>query len=181
MSGSQKSSVTQFPFPQIAGIEGRLGDELKKRVASNRGNFWRMSSWNERGVLALIDLADALRGGQRLPVEIMEFVILRTAHRCGAVVPCMLHRHSALRSGVDATIVAAALDEGDIPQHPLLNDVSEVVDSLVANHCAQHDALARLKQAMGPAAALDIVQLTGFYITVSLVLNSCGIETEDKD
>lgn len=181
MKSREQKNDGGFPFPDTAAIGGRLGEELGKRVAPDRGNFWRMAAWNEKAALALMDLADALRGDERLPPEVREFVILRTARMCGAVVPCLLHRQSAIRSGVDSAIVAAALDEAELPPGSFLIDVMKVVDSVVADHCADPDALRRLEAAMGPAATLDVVQLTGFYLTVSTVLNSCGIDSEDKD
>jgi len=170
----------RFPFPSLATTNGRLRTELERRVGSDRGNFWRMASWNHGAAMALIDLADALRDDARIPRRLRELVILRTSQLCGAALPVHHHQDMARAAGVEESIVQAAETgnaEGlDEPCRLTLR----IVDSLVMNKRAEPEALSALARLLGEAAAMDIMLLSGFYITVSLTMNSCGIIDEGK-
>ncbi|EHJ59499.1 carboxymuconolactone decarboxylase family protein [Novosphingobium pentaromativorans] len=140
-----------------------------------------MACWNEAAALGLMDLADALRADERLPAEVREFVIMRTAFRCGASLPVAHHSAAARSLAVPEWLIEAAIGRAQLPLDDGFGDVAAVVDSLVADKQAEPEAFERLQARLGPALALDIVMLTGLYITVSLVMNACAITCEDKD
>ena len=73
--------MARHAYPPLDNLSPRLVEEMRKRVAPDRGNVWKMLMWSPGMAEALIDFNDAVRYKTSLSDSLRELIILRNRSR----------------------------------------------------------------------------------------------------
>jgi 4-carboxymuconolactone decarboxylase len=118
-------------------------------------------------------LSDYLRFNSSLPPRLSEFVILITARQWAQPYEWNAHHTLALKGGLNPEI-AVAVAEGRRPQQ-MADDEQTVYDfctELHVNQSVSDATYARALSTFGERGIIDMIGLSGWYTTVSMVLNT---------
>jgi alkylhydroperoxidase family enzyme len=75
-----ENAVARHAYPSLDNLSPRLAEELRKRIAPDRGNVWKMLMWSPGMAEPFIDFNDAVRYKITLPDSLRELIILRVGH-----------------------------------------------------------------------------------------------------
>jgi len=99
--------VARHAYPPLDNLSPRLVEEMRKRVAPDRGNVWKMLMWSPGMAEALIDFNDAVRYKTSLSDSLRELIILRVGHLCEADYEIHHHNRIAREIGISEELIAA--------------------------------------------------------------------------
>lgn len=118
-------------------------------------------------------LADYLRFETSLPLRLNELAILIQARFWTAQFEWWAHYPLALRAGLRQT-VADDLKAGKRPAGMQLDEeaVYDFCVEMMRDHCVTDATFARLQAQFTEQQIVDLVAVTGFYATVSMILNT---------
>ncbi|MET0669369.1 MAG: carboxymuconolactone decarboxylase family protein [Xanthobacteraceae bacterium] len=120
----------------------------------------------------MLDLLDYLRWNTSLPLYLNEFAILIVGRRWRSQVEWYAHVPIARKAGLSEKIIAS-LKQKKRPEG-MKDDEAIVYDfctELAANHAVSDDTFARAKRILGEQQVVDLVAVSGTYVTVAMLLS----------
>jgi alkylhydroperoxidase family enzyme len=171
--------MPRHAYPSLDTLSPRLQAELKKRVAPDRGNVWKMLMWSPAMAEPFIDFNDAVRYKIALPDDQRELVILRVGNLCEAAYEVHHHTRIAREVGMSEALIRAAATGSsaaglDDTQKLLL----DLTDDLVEDRRASDANLAKAIKTFGPDGLTEIIMLVGCYVLACMFLRTFGIDIE---
>src|SRR5262245_65493190 len=79
-----ETPVARHAYPSLDNLSPRLAEELRKRIAPDRGNVWKMLMWSPGIAEPFIDFNDDVRYKLSLSDSLCELIILSAGHHCDA-------------------------------------------------------------------------------------------------
>ncbi len=125
-------------------------------------------------------LADRLRGvseylrfNTSLPLKLNELAILVTARKWTAQYEWFAHHRLALKAGLDPAI-AEDIAQGRRPAKMPAEEeaVYNFVHELHATHQVSDASFKAVKDRFGEQGVVDLIAVTGYYVMVSMILNT---------
>ena len=119
----------------------------------------------------MLDLLDYLRWNTSLPLSLNEFAILIVGRRWRSQIEWFAHVPIALKAGLSQSII----DQLKQNKHPegMKDDEAIVYDfctELAANHEVSDATFDRAKRILGEQQVVDLVAVSGTYVTVAMLL-----------
>jgi 4-carboxymuconolactone decarboxylase len=151
----QKAVADQILKVSSLGLQGPYNVLLRSPVLADR----------------MVKLLDYLRFNTSVPRRLNEFAILIQARLWTSQVEWKAHYPLAIKAGLSET-VAADLQEGRRPaaMQPDEAVVYDLCMELSAKHSLSDATFARAKQVLTDQQIVDLVTLSGTYVTVAMVL-----------
>ncbi len=121
----------------------------------------------------MLDLLDYLRWNTSLPLHLNEFAILIVGRRWRSQIEWYAHVPIALKAGLSQKIIDQ-LKQKKRPEG-MKDDEAIVYDfctELAANHAVSDETFARAKRILGEQQVVDLVAVSGTYVTVAMLLRS---------
>ena len=169
-------------MPRIAyADEASLSEAVRAHLGRNPANVTRMMAVASEPVFgALGDLGSAFIRGSALAPKLRELAILRVGYLSNAIYETFQHealgRFVGLTDGQIAAIKAGdqnsdTLDEAETA-------VLAFVDDIVINVRASDDTLSAVRRHLADSQVVDLILVTGYYMTVSRLLETTGVELD---
>lgn len=129
---------------------------------------------------AMGDLGSAFIRGSALPPKLRELAILRVGYISQAIYETWQHEALGRFVGLSDDQIAA-IKEGDGSSDAL--DAAEravlaFVDDVVLNVRASDATLAGVRKHLGDAQVVDLILVTGYYMTISRLIETTGVELD---
>ena len=102
--------MARHAYPSLDNLSPRLAEELRKRIAADRGNVWKMLMWSPGMAEPFIDFNDAVRYKISLSDSLRELIILRVGHLCEAAYEIHHHTRISREIGMTEDLIAAPGD-----------------------------------------------------------------------
>ena len=99
--------MARHAYPSLDNLSPRLAEELRKRIAPDRGNVWKMLMWSPGMAEPFIDFNDAVRYKISLSDSLRELIILRVGHLCEAAYEIHHHTRISREIGMSEELIAA--------------------------------------------------------------------------
>jgi len=171
--------LARHAYPPLENLSPRLAEELRKRVAPDRGNVWKMLMWSPGMAVPFIDFNDAVRYQISLPDSLRELIILRVGHLCDAAYEIHHHTRISREIGMSEALIAAAKTGAsagglDVTQRLVLS----LTDDLVKEQRASDSNLAQAIKVFGENGRNEIIMLVGCYVLACMLLRTWGVDIE---
>jgi alkylhydroperoxidase family enzyme len=171
--------MPRHAYPPLDNLSPRLAGEIKKRVAPDRGNVWKMLMWSQKTAAPFTDFNDAVRNDIALPDDLREMVILRVGNLCEAAYEVHHHTRISHELGVSEHLIRAAAIGSSAPgldeRQKLLLDLT---DDLVKDKRAGDANFAKAIATFGPEGLTEIIMLVGCYVLACMFLRTFDIDIE---
>lgn len=169
--------MPRIPYRDLA----TLSAEDRAAIGDQPANVSRMLATASGPVFdAVSAVGSALINGSALPPNIRELAILRVGYISKSRYETFQHEALARHVGMSEAEIAA-IEAGD-PKAPALSAVQsavlEFVDDMVANVRASDRTLDAVRQHLDDAQVLDLIMVSGFYMMISRVLETTGVELD---
>ena len=174
-------AMAEERFPELR-LEQMTAEQRKVAEAIMSGPRGRMSgpfnAW-----LRSPEIADALqnvgakvRYKSSIPPALNEFAILITAREWTSQYEWYAHHSLAMKAGLPPQ-VAADLAQGRKPEGMDADTalVWQFCTELHRNHVASDATYAAAKQRFGEQGVVDLIAVSGYYVTVSMTLNTAQV------
>ncbi len=128
----------------------------------------------------LQQLGAELRFRTSIPAALNEFAILITAREWSSQYEWHAHHRLAMAAGLPAS-VAADLAAGRRPEG-MSDDqriVYEFCTEMHRNHVVSDATFAAVKQRFGEQGVIDLIAVSGYYVTVAMTLNTARVPLPD--
>jgi alkylhydroperoxidase family enzyme len=171
--------VARHAYPVLDNLSPRLAEEMRKRVAPDRGNVWKMLMWSPRMAEPFIDFNDAVRYNISLPDSLRELIILRVGHLCEA--PYEIHHHNRISReiGMSEELIAAPKAGAGAPGLDATQRLAlSLTDDLVKDRRASDTNLAQAIKVFGESGLNEIIMLVGCYVLACTLLRTWGVDIE---
>lgn len=171
-------------MPRIAyADEANLTAEARARLGANPANVTRMMAVASPAVFdALGAIGGAFIRGSALPPKLRELAILRVGYLSNAIYETFQHEALGRFVGLTDSQIAAIKsgDSGSEAFNEAEAAVLEFVDDIVVNVRASDAALGAVRRHLDDAQLVDLILVTGFYMTVSRLLETTGVELDPE-
>lgn len=165
-------------FPQITlddlhGPARQLGEEIMKISSVGLAGPYNPMLRSPEMAGRLFQLLDYLRFNTSVPRRLNEFAILIQARQWTSQVEWYAHYPLAVKAGL-AESVAADLKAGRRPSN-MAKDEAAVYDlcmELSTAHALSEATLARARDVLSDQQIVDLVAVSGTYVTVAMLLNA---------
>lgn len=163
--------------------EASLSDAVRAHVGLNPANVTRMLAVASEPVYkAMGDLGSAFIRGSALPPKLRELAILRVGYLSGALYETFQHESLGRFVGLTDSQIAAIKD-GDRNSDALSECEQAVlafVDDVVINVRASDATLAGVRRHLDDPQVVDLILVTGYYMTISRLLETTGVELDPE-
>jgi 4-carboxymuconolactone decarboxylase len=171
--------VARHAYPSLDNLSPRLAEELRKRVAPDRGNVWKMLMWSPDIAEAFIDFNDAVRYKISLSDSLRELIILRVGHLCEAAYEIHHHTRISREIGMSEALIAAPKVGAGAPGLDATQRLAlSLTDDLVKEHRASDVNLAQAIKVFGESGLNEIIMLVGCYVLACMLLRTWGVDVE---
>lgn len=169
--------MPRIAYPELAS----LSPAVREALGDQPPNVSRiMAAASEPVYRGLGQLGGALISGSSLPPVLRELAILRVGYISGSAYELFQHEALARHVGMSEAQIDA-IRKGDAAS-PALDraerDVLAFVEDIVANVRASDATLAAVRQHLGDRQVVDLIVVTGYYMTVCRLLETSGVEIE---
>jgi 4-carboxymuconolactone decarboxylase len=171
--------VARHAYPSLDNLSPRLAEELRKRIAPDRGNVWKMLMWSPGMAEPFIDFNDAVRYKISLSDSLRELIILRVGHLCEAAYE--IHRHTRISReiGMSEELIAAPKVGASAPGLDATQRLAlSLTDDLVKERRASDVNLAQAIKVFGESGLNEIIMLVGCYVLACMLLRTWGVDIE---
>lgn len=184
--GAQTVPVKPKRFPQLTletlPADARpLGEEIMKISSVGLAGPYNVMLRSPVMADRMKRLLDYLRFNNSLPPRLSEFAILIQGRLWTSNVEWYAHYPLAIKAGLSESVAAdlkANIRPRDMkPDEAIVYDVSM---DLVHKHAVSDELFARAKSTLGEQQLVDLVALSGTYVTVAMLL-SLGEENSPAD
>lgn len=171
--------MPRIPLPELSS----LSPEARAAIGKTPANVsLLMAAASEPVYQGLSQLGSALISGSHLPANLRELAILRVGYISGSAYEVFQHEALARYIGMSEAQIDA-IRAGDSTS-PALDqaerDVMAFVEDIVANVGASDATLAAVRQHLDTSQLVDLIVVTGYYMTVCRLLETSGIEIEES-
>jgi alkylhydroperoxidase family enzyme len=171
--------LARHAYPPLDHLSPRLAEEIRKRVAPDRGNVWKMLMWSPGMAEAFIDFNDAVRYKISLPDSLRELIILRVGHLCDAAYEVHHHARIAREIGMSEALIAAPKLGAGAPGLDATQKLAlSLTDDLVRDRRAGDANLVAAIKTFGESGLTEIIMLVGCYVLACMLLRSWGVDIE---
>ena len=171
--------MARHPYPPLDNLSPRLVEEMRKRVAPDRGNVWKMLMWSPGMAEALIDFNDAVRYKTSLSDSLRELIILRVGHLCEADYEIHHHNRIAREIGMSEELIAAPKVGASAPGLDTTQQLAlSLTDDLVKDRKASDNNLAQAIRVLGESGLKEMIMLVGCYVLACTLLRTWGVDIE---
>jgi|SRR5579872_2801618 len=163
----------QLKLEDLNAQQHPLGEEILKVSSVGLGGPYNPLLRSPVMADRLFKLLDYLRFNTSVPRRLNEFAILIQARRLTSQVEWYAHYPLAIKAGLSES-VAADLKEGKRPTG-MQPDEAAVYDfcmELSTKHVVSDETFKRVKDLIGEQQLVDLIVLSGTYITVAMVLSA---------
>jgi 4-carboxymuconolactone decarboxylase len=163
----------QLTLEQLTPEQRPLGEEILKVSSVGLGGPYNPMLRSPVMAERLFRLLDYLRFKTSVPRRLNEFAILIQARLWTSQVEWYAHHPLALKAGLSES-VAAELKEGKRPS-TMKPDEAVVYDfcmELSTTHAVSDDTFRRAKEMLGEQQVIDLIAVSGTYVTVAMLLNA---------
>lgn len=171
--------MARHAYPPLDNLSPRLTEEIRKRVAPDRGNVWKMLMWSPQMAEPFVDFNDAVRYKISLTDTQRELVILRVGNLCEADYEVHHHTRISREVGMSEELIAAAKTGS---ASPVLDETQklllDITDDLVRDRRVSDANLPKAMAAFGPETLTEIIMLAGCYVMACMFLRTFGIDIE---
>jgi 4-carboxymuconolactone decarboxylase len=171
--------MSRIPLPDRASHSHEVREAIGERPANVSLLMAAASGPVYRG---LGQLGSALIRGSPLPPKLRELAILRVGYISRSAYEVFQHEALARHIGMDeAQIDAIRAGDGASPAlGQAERDVMAFVEDIVVNVRASDATLAAVRQHLDISQLVDLIVVTGYYMTVCRLLETSGIEIEEE-
>lgn len=154
-----------------------LAQEILKVSAAGLGGPYNPLLRSPEMGQRVFDLMDYLRFKTSVPKPLNELAILIQARLATAQLEWWAHYPIALKAGLPAEI-ADELKEGRRPANMSAGEeaVYQFCMELSLNHAVSDAAFERVRSLLGEQQTVDLIVVSGTYVTVSMILNGAEVE-----
>ena len=126
------------------------------------------------------DLGSAFIRGSALPPKLRELAILRVGYISNAIYETWQHESLGRFVGLSEAQIAAlkAGDSGSDSLAAAERAVLAFVEDVVLNVRASDATLSAVRKHLGNAQVVDLILVTGYYMTISRLLETTGVELD---
>lgn len=149
-----------------------LAEEIIKFSSVGIGGPYNIMLRSPKMLRKMLDLLDYLRWNTSLPLRLNEFAILIVGRRWRSQVEWYAHVPIAMKAGLSEAVIA------DLKQQKRPATMSEdeaiVYDfctELAATHEVSDATFERAKRILGEQQVVDLVAVSGTYVTVAMLLS----------
>ena len=169
--------MPRIPYPELASLSPQVRQAIGEQPANVSLMMAAASAPVYRG---LGQLGGALISGSSLPPKLRELAILRVGYLSGSAYEVFQHEALARHIGMsEAQIDAIRAGDGASPAlDQAARDVLAFVEDIVANVRASDATLAEVGKHLDTSQLVDLIIVTGYYMTVCRLLETSGIEIE---
>jgi len=129
---------------------------------------------------ALLPWGGYILNGTTMSPRETELLILRVGWRCQAEYEWSQHRLHGMEAGLTAEeIETIKLDPAKAGWNDRDSTLLRVADELIDNHFISDSSWAKLAQHYDRCNCMDIVFIVGQYVTISMALNSFGVQLDE--
>ena len=167
---------SEYTYEQLDDKQKAVADVMKQKTLSGIGGpnnvLLRSPSLAEN----IMRFNDHLRYNTSVPLRLNELAILLVGRHWNSQFEWALHVPAARKAGL-AEAVINDLAEGRRPtaMQPDESIVYDFVTDLLTNHAVRDEVFAKAKAALGEQRVVDLIGVTGFYVTLAMVLNIAEI------
>lgn len=167
-------------MPRIPYVdESAVSDAVREHLGSMPANVSRMMAVASEPVFhAVSEVGGAFIRGSTLPPALRELAILRVGYLSNSVYETFQHEALGRYVGLSDRQIAA-IRAGD---RAALGDaeaaVLDFVDDVVANVRAGDATLSAVRRHLDDAQVVDLILVTGFYMTICRLLETTGVELD---
>jgi 4-carboxymuconolactone decarboxylase len=162
----------QLTLEQLNPEQRKLADEIMKFSRVGIGGPYNIMLRSPVFLRRMLDLLDYLRWNTSLPLYLNEFAILIVGRRWRSQVEWYAHVPIAMQAGLSEAIIAD-LKQKRRPEG--MKDAEAIVydfcAELAANHAVSDETFARAKRILGEQQVVDLVAVSGTYVTVAMLLS----------
>jgi 4-carboxymuconolactone decarboxylase len=165
--------------PRFAPLDAKLLTEEQKPLADriNRissvgiGGPYNPLLRSPKLTARMLDLLDYLRWNSSLPPRLSEFAILIQARQWRSQVEWFAHAPLAAKAGLPEETIAS-LKAGGRPKPMTLQEAAiyDLTTELAAKHAVSDETFLRAQSALTETQIVDLVGLSGTYVTVAMLL-----------
>ena len=162
----------QLTMEQLNAEQRPLAEKIMKFSSVGIGGPYNIMLRSPVFLQRMLDLLDYLRWNTSLPLYLNEFAILIVGRRWRSQVEWYAHVPIARKAGLSEKIIAS-LKQKKRPEG-MKDDEAIVYDfctELAANHAVSDDTFARAKRILGEQQVVDLVAVSGTYVTVAMLLS----------
>lgn len=171
--------MARHAYPPLDNLSPRLAEELKKRVAPDRGNVWKMLMWSPGMAVPFIDFNDAVRYKVSLSDHMRELIILRVGNLCDAAYEVHHHTRIGREVGMSEALIDAARIGSSAPGLDATQRLAlDITDDLVRDRRISDANFPKAIETFGPEVLSEIIMLAGCYVLACMFLRTFGIEIE---
>jgi len=167
--------MARIPYPDLS----KVPDHIREMTVQNPYNVARMIAGATPEVFdGYTKLSFALFKDSRLPPDLREIAILRAGYLAKARYETWQHEALARHVGMSVAQIKAVEKGG---KHPgILNEAQQAVldfaDDIVLNVRASDATLAAVRKHLSDQLLIDLILVTGLYMTVSRFLETTGVD-----
>jgi 4-carboxymuconolactone decarboxylase len=162
----------QLTMEQLTPEQRVLAEGIMKFSSVGIGGPYNIMLRSPVFLKRMLDLLDYLRWNTSLPLHLNEFAILIVGRRWRSQVEWYAHVPIAIKAGLSEKIIADLKQkkrpEGMKPEEAMVYDFCT---ELAADHAVSDATFARAKQILGEQQVVDLVAVSGTYVTVAMLLS----------
>ena len=167
---------SEYTYEQLDDKQKAVADVMKQKTLSGIGGpnnvLLRSPSFADN----IMRMSDYLRYNSSVPRRLNELAILLVARHWNSQFEWGLHVPAALKAGLaEAVINDLAEWRRPAAMEPDESIVYEFVTDLLTNQAVRDEVFAKAKAALGEQRVVDLIGVTGFYVMLSMVLNTAEI------
>jgi 4-carboxymuconolactone decarboxylase len=162
----------QLTMEQLNPQQRVLADEIVKYSSVGIGGPYNIMLRSPVFLRKMLDLLEYLRWKTSLPLHLNEFAILIVGRRWRSQVEWYAHAPIAMKAGLSEKIIAD-LKQKKRPEG-MKDDEAIVYDfctELASNHAVSDETFARTKRVLGEQQVVDLVAVSGTYVTIAMLLS----------
>jgi 4-carboxymuconolactone decarboxylase len=172
MNASKPPRFPQLTMADLTPEQKPLADEIMTYSSVGIGGPYNIMLRSPVFLRRMLDLLHYLRWNTSLPLHLNEFAILIVGRRWRSQVEWYAHVPIALKAGLSQAIIDQ-LKQKKRPEG-MKDDEAIVYDfctELAASHQVSDATFERAKRILGEQQVVDLVAVSGVYVTVAMLLS----------
>jgi 4-carboxymuconolactone decarboxylase len=172
MNASKPPRFPQLTLEQLTPEQKALADEIMTYSSVGIGGPYNIMLRSPVFLRRMLDLLHYLRWNTSLPLHLNEFAILIVGRRWRSQVEWYAHVPIALKAGLSQAIIDQLKQKKRA--EGMKDDEAIVYDfctELAANHQVSDATFERAKRILGEQQVVDLVAVSGVYVTVAMLLS----------
>jgi 4-carboxymuconolactone decarboxylase len=134
-------------------------------------------------VQGFVGLSQAFfQGGSRLPADLREIAVLRAGYLADCDYETWQHESIARGSGLNDAQIDAVRRGGARPEvlSPVQQAVLDFAGEVILDVRAGDGTLAEVRRHLADDQVIDLIMVTGLYMTVSRLLETTGVQRDEQ-